>query len=829
MDEAPSAPVEASESTPDRRNVARSLGLLFFLQGSVVELWLYLTDPAGVRLGPLVGVALLAQVIGVWLRGGGLDEGSAWAVRAVVALGTLLVAFGSILTDSPASGFSVFFVWVAPYAVYFGLRHAALQGAFALAALAVTHHALAGGASLRDYAGQILLPAATIVVVCAIFQQLAGELGRADDDRLSSERERAEAEARRATSERERARREAAMARLGRLALLASDRALLLNEASRVLTETLDVEYCAILELLPDGRRVRPVAGIGLEDEDLGEDQQRLALRVLDDEEPLLVWEWASERRFKCPSLTALGIRSSAAAAIRGRSGAFGILAVHDTRVGTFSSEEGQWLQAVADLLASALDRERSEAVMRHQSLHDALTGLPNRALLLDRIEQASRARRALERGRRRAAPRPRPVQGRQRLARPRRRRRAARRGRRAPERRRCAPGDTVARLGGDEFVVLLRGLVDDREAVELAERIARGLRARRSASPRRDVFISASIGIAVARSPTQPPTTAARRRRRDVPRQGARPRPLRDLRRGACARDAFERLRTEADLRRALDRDEFDVHYQPIFDARTRSRSRLEALVRWQHPTRGIVGPIEFIAAGRGDRPDRRRSAAGCSSSAVAEVAGWRRSYPTRRRCAWRSTSPASSSPAPSSSRRSREALRRGDLPPEQLGLEITESVLMKDASSPRSTLEALRAMGVRVLIDDFGTGYSSLARPAALPGRRASRSTARSSTGSARTTTTPRSSRPSSRSPARWTSQVHRRGRRGGRPARAPARARLPRRPGLPVLRADRGRRGRRPARRRRAPHGRRRPVAAASRTSAFGRTGASGGDHP
>jgi diguanylate cyclase (GGDEF)-like protein len=706
MDEAPRAPVEASESTPDRRNVARSLGLLFFLQGSVVELWLYLTDPPGARVAPLVGVALLAQAIGVWLRGGGLDSGAAWAVRAVVALGTLLVAFGSILTDSPTSGFSLFFVWVAPYAVYFGLRHAALQGAFALAALAVTHHVLASGVNLRDYAGEVLLPAATIVVVCAIFQQLAGELGRADDDRLSSERDRAEAEARRATSERERARREAAMARLGRLALLASDRALLLNEASRVLTETLDVEYCAILELLPDGARVRRVAGIGLEDQDLGEDQQRLALRVLDDEEPLLVWEWASERRFKSPSLTAAGIRSSAAAAIRGRSGAFGILAVHDTRVGTFSSEEGQWLQAVADLLASALDRERSEAVMRHQSLHDALTGLPNRALLFDRIEQAfARAERfesavavllldvdqfktindslghqagdelLVEVGSRLNAA--------------------------------VRPSDTVARLGGDEFVVLVE-VVDDAEAFEVADRIAEVFApAIHVASG--DVFTSASIGIAVARNPTQP-ATMLREADAAMYRAKERGRGRFELFDEDMRRDAFERLRTESDLRRALDRREFNVLYQPIFDVRTLEPIAVEALVRWQHPTRGIVGPIEFIALAEETgliAPLGRW----VLEQAVAEVAGWRRSYPgVPLRLAVNVSGQQLA--RPEFLDEVREALRRGDLPPEQLGLEITESVLMKDASSPRSTLEALRAMGVRVLIDDFGTGYSSLAR---------------------------------------------------------------------------------------------------------------------
>ena len=567
--------------------------------------------------------------------------------------------------------------------------------------------AIADGSFATSDLGVWLLPAATIIVVSSIVHQLTRELGRSDRERVVSESERAEAEARRAASERERAHREAAMARLAGLALRASDRALLLDETVRVLTETLRVEHCAIRELQPDGTHMDAVAAIGFEvGAEIPADEQRFAGHVLAADEPIIVWEWASERRFSVPSLREHGIRATAAAAIRGRSGAFGVIGVHSATVGAFSGEEGQWLQSIADLLASALDRERSEAVMRHQSLHDALTGLPNRALLFDRVEHAfGRAARfgfdvavlLLD------------VDGFKTVN--------DSLGHQAGDELLIEVGsrlqdvvrtsDTVARLGGDEFVVLAE-VESDEEAFEIADRIAQ-VWEQPFAVASGEVFCSASVGIAVGRE-AQAPAKMLREADAAMYRAKERGRGRAEMFDEVMRRDAFERLRTESDLRRALERDEFRVLYQPIFDTATLRPIAVEALVRWQHPTRGVVGPVEFIplAEETGLIAPLGRWVL---EHAVAEVAGWRERFPDIPLRVAVNVS-AQQLARPEFLHEVRAALEASDLPPDRLGLEITESILIKESGSPRSTLEALREIGVKVLIDDFGTGYSSLAR---------------------------------------------------------------------------------------------------------------------
>src|ERR671937_2749821 len=565
--------VDPTDPTPNRRHIARSLGLLFLIEGTLGEAWLLLPHHAGQTVG-VVAICLLAQALGIWMRRGALDTAPVWVLKAIVALGTLLAAAACVFSGSSGTGFAFFFLWVTPYAVYFGLRQAAFQTVLAVLGLVGSRVAVADGHFVASEVGEWLLPAATIIVVSSIVHQLTRELGRSDRERLVSERERAEAEARRAASERERAHREAAMARLGRLALRASDRALLLDETVRVLTETLRVQHCSIIELPRDSTEMETVAAVGF-DAAVPADVQRLAGYVLGGDEPIIVWEWASEKRFSVPSLRDdHGIRASAAAAIRGRSGAFGIISVHSTTVGAFSGEEGQWLQSIADLLASALDRERSEAVMRHQSLHDALTGLPNRALLFDRIEHAfGRAERfgsavavlvpGLARFKTGHDP-PRHQAGDDLLIEGGSRLQGV-----------VRPSDTVARLGGDEFVVLAE-VESDAEAFEIAERIATVWEAPFAAASG-EVFCSASVGIAVGRK-AEAPTKMLREADAAMYRAKERGRGRSEIFDEDMRRDAFERLRPESDLRRALERDEFTVLYQPIFDTETLRPIAVEA-----------------------------------------------------------------------------------------------------------------------------------------------------------------------------------------------------------------------------------------------------------
>jgi diguanylate cyclase (GGDEF)-like protein len=698
--------VDPADPTPNRRRIARSLGMLFLIEGTLGEAWLLLPHDAGQPL-PLLLVCVLAQAIGLWLRQGALDEARVWVLKAVITLATLLAVAGCVFSGSASTGFAFFFLWVTPYAVYFGMRQAVVQTVLAVVGLIGSRIFIADGRLDTSELGEWLLPGATIIVVSSIVYQLTRDLGHADRERLVSERERAEAEARRAASERERAHREAAMARLGRLALRASDRALLLDETVRVLTETLRVEHCSILELQPNGTEMDAIAAIGF---DVGAavaaDEQRLAGYVLAGDEPIIVWEWASERRFSVPSLRDQGIRATAAAAVRGRSGAFGIIGVHSTTVGAFSGEEGQWLQSIADLVASALDRERSDAVMRHRSLHDALTGLPNRALLFDRIEHAfGRAERfgsavavlLLDLDGFKTVNDSLGHQAGDELL--------IEVGSRLQDVVRTS--DTVARLGGDEFVVLAE-VASDEEAFEIAERIAEVWEAPFAAASG-EVFCSASVGIAVGRE-SQAPVKMLREADAAMYRAKERGRGRSEIFDEEMRRDAFERLRTESDLRRALERDEFSVLYQPIFDTETLRPIAVEALVRWRHPTRGIVGPVEFIplAEETGLIAPLGRWVL---ERAVAEVASWSREFPdVPLRVAVNVSGQQLA--RPEFLHEVRAALEASDLPPERLGLEITESILINESGSPRSTLEALRATGVKVLIDDFGTGYSSLAR---------------------------------------------------------------------------------------------------------------------
>jgi diguanylate cyclase (GGDEF)-like protein len=699
--------------------VSRSLGWFYLCAPLMAEAWVAARATEPVHLAALLAICAIAQGLGALLARGFADDAPAPVLKGLLTLATVFVAGLCVASGSTDNGFAYLFLWATPYAFVFGLRHAVAQGAFAGLLLIGAHDLVDGDPLVTANIDHWLIPMATLAVVGAMVHRLTSELGRADSERVRSERERAELEAGRATSQAERARREAAMGRLGRMALRVADRQALLDEAVALITATLHVEHGAILELAEAGERVRLAAGAGAvvdaagDPEALPAEDRLLTGWVLSGEEPVVVWEWASERRFDAGALRARGIRSTAAAAIRGRTGAYGVIAVHAGAVGAFSAEDGQWLASMADLLASALDREDSEARMRHQSLHDALTGLPNRALFYDRIEHAfARAQRAesfvavllldvdqfktindslgheagddllialsarLEHV----------VRG----------------------------SDTVARLGGDEFVVLCE-VESEAEACAVAERIADVWERPIPVAAGGEIFVSASIGITLAQRPQSAETMlreadAAMYRAKD----GGRGRF--ELFDEEMRQHAFVRLRTESDLRRAVEREQFRVHYQPIFDVSEQRLLGVEALVRWDRPGNGIVGPADFIGLTE-ETGIIAPLGRWVLEQATAQVAAWRERFAYAADLGVTVNVSGRQLARPEFLSEVEGALERSGLTPGTLGLEITESVLLKDASLPRSTLEAVRGLGVRVLLDDFGTGYSSLSRLKGIP----------------------------------------------------------------------------------------------------------------
>jgi diguanylate cyclase (GGDEF)-like protein len=711
----PSSPLT---SAPDRRRVARSLGLFYLGAPAMAELWLLTAGPWPAKGLQLLVTSLLAQALGVLLLRGGGDRAPLWFLKGLLTLATLVVCGLCFISDSAQAGFAYLLLWATPYAFFFGLRHAIAQGAIAALALVGVHAAIDGdplaGANLADW----VLPVSTLVVVGAMVHQLISELGRAGFERLRSERDRAQLETVRAASEAERARREAAIGRLGRIALTADDRQELLDETVAILTETLAVEQCAILELVEGGDRVRLAAGAGgvtaaSDPEALPAEDRLFTGWVLAGEEPIVVWEWASERRFDAPALREAGVRSTAGAAVRGRAGAFGVIAVHATEVGAFSAEDARWLQSAADLLASALDREDSETRLRHQSLHDSLTGLPNRALFYDRIEQAF-AR--VERGGALVAVLLLDVDqfktindslgheaGDDLLVALSARLQQVTRG-----------SDTVARLGGDEFVVLAE-VESEAEAFAIAGRIADAWERPIPVGTGGEVFVSASIGITFA-GRRQTAETMLREADAAMYRAKERGRGRFELFDEEMRQDAFDRLRDESDLRRAVERGQFRVYYQPIFDVADQRLLGLEALVRWQRPGNGIVGPAEFIGLAE-ETGVIASLGRWVLEQAVAEVSLWRERFPSAADLTLTVNVSGHQLARPEFLGEVQAAIERAGVEPGVLGLEITESVLMKDASSSRSTLDTLRGLGVRVLLDDFGTGYSSLSRLRGFP----------------------------------------------------------------------------------------------------------------
>jgi diguanylate cyclase (GGDEF)-like protein/PAS domain S-box-containing protein len=358
-------------------------------------------------------------------------------------------------------------------------------------------------------------------------------------------------------------------------------------------------------------------------------------------------------------------------------------------------------------------DRREAEERLEYQALHDPLTDLPNRRLFVDRLGQAIR--------------------------------RTRRQGNRvavlfmdldefkvvndslgheagdlllvvvAQRLRRCLrPEDTLARFGGDEFVVLLEDVEDPGEAVLVAERITDELRWPFSIEGR-EHFVAASIGIALGTVRTK----SAEDLLRDADTAMYRAKdestnywvfdPAMYLR-------AVGRLELENDLRRAVERNEFVVHYQPIVrlgDGRVRG---VEALVRWHHPERGFLNPDEFVPVAEqtglvvpmGER---------VLEEACRQAKEWQEKSARIPPLLVSVNLSARQLRRPDLTEKVEEALSKTGFDGSCLTLDVTETAYVEVLEGNRAALDRLRAMGVRISIDDFGTGYSSLSYLKRLP----------------------------------------------------------------------------------------------------------------
>jgi diguanylate cyclase (GGDEF)-like protein/PAS domain S-box-containing protein len=352
-------------------------------------------------------------------------------------------------------------------------------------------------------------------------------------------------------------------------------------------------------------------------------------------------------------------------------------------------------------------DRRALEQELSHQAFHDSLTGLANRALFLDRVTHA------LDRAERRAAP----VAvmfvdiddfkvvndslghhlGDGVLMAVAERLKAA-----------IRPGDTVAGLGGDEFALLL----DSGEMPEAAEIVACRIAACLVAPipiGSEDISIRASIGIALGMPTIDGPDSLLRDADLAMYMAKRNGKGRFELFHPAMHEEAVLRLETTADLRRGIEESQLEVFYQPIIDIRTGTAIGAEALVRWHHPTRGLVAPAEFISVTE-------------STGLIVQLGRWVLTESCKQVQSWRRSGIIDDAFCISVNLSARQlqdpglledvalSIRDSGLPAASIVLEVTESMIIDDRDSTLSRLQALKDLGLRLALDDFGTGYSSL-----------------------------------------------------------------------------------------------------------------------
>jgi diguanylate cyclase (GGDEF)-like protein/PAS domain S-box-containing protein len=509
-----------------------------------------------------------------------------------------------------------------------------------------------------------------------------------------------------------------AVATLGNAALAGVPVPVLAQQATDLVVATLEVPYASVLldDGHPDGLLL--VAATGRFEQAVGtfrRPRDSSVTSVTTRGGPTLSDDLRLERRWTPQSrLVDSGIVSVAGAAIEPRSGAPGVLSAGAEASGRFDADDLSFLEAMGNVLASAIDATQALEHLRHNALHDALTGLPNRVLVLDRLELA--LEQAVGRGTQVAV-----------LVCDLDRFKVVNDGmghaagdevlRTVADRLRLEvrPGDTVGRFGGDEFVIVCPDVADLDAVIAIADRLAAVAR-EPAAVFGTELVATVSIGIAVGGEAGE---AAAAGLLRDADaamyRAKDRGRARWELFDDEMRTRASVRLRTETELRRALELGELVLHYQPIISMVTDDVVGVEALMRWHHPDRGLLEPGAFVGVA-GESGLVPELGAWAFREATHQVAQWTEEGWWERR--WVAVNLA---PRQLADRRLLEqidgALASSGVDPTLVRVELTEDALVDDSTQTAGFLDGLRERGLGISVDDFGTGYSSLAYLKRLP----------------------------------------------------------------------------------------------------------------
>lgn len=518
---------------------------------------------------------------------------------------------------------------------------------------------------------------------------------------------------------RARERQQAAIAEMGQRALSGSGMDELLAETAILVGLTLGVDCSEVLELQPGGEELLVKAGVGWPIEAPG------SFRINADEtaphgyalltgEAVAIEDISAQNRFAFPAgHPACGLASSICVPVEGKdSKRFGVLGAHTAKRRAFNEDDLCFLKSAANVLAEAYERMSTEKQVWLLSYYDSLTGLPNRHLFNERFNQTlAHARRHREQAAVLFLDLDRFKSVNETLGHEKGDMLLKRISQRILG---CLrEEDSISRQGGDEFIIVLSNIEGPQNAAKTARKILDAL-TRACLLEGHEFYLTGSIGISLYPSDGNDSEALIRNAHSamyHVKEQGKNSFQFYASHMNAAS---SERIRLEGNLRKAIEKDEFVLYYQPQIDLASGEMAGMEALLRWMHPELGLVSPMDFIPLAE-------------ETGLIVPIGEWVLKTACRQGAQWRKAGCQPVRIAVNLSMRQfkqreivqtiKKIVEESGLEPGCLELELTESTLMQDAETVIGALHEFQRMGIHLSLDDFGTGYASLSYLKRLP----------------------------------------------------------------------------------------------------------------